>query len=92
MVTYTSSNEITVEGDSFIDIISYEFKYIYSDGIENILSVQTSSIANIPFTSENGEKMLISYLYKTVGDISDYTNQISFFYASVPSMMQTPYI
>ena len=42
-VTYTSSNEITVEGDSFIDVILYDFKYIYSDGTENILSDQTSS-------------------------------------------------
>ena len=48
--------------------------------------------ANIPCTSKNGEKILISYLYKTVGDISDYSNQISFFCASVPSIIQTPYI
>ena len=91
-VTYTSSNEITVEGDSFTDAISYDFKYIYSDGTENILSDQTSSTANIPCTSKNGEKILISYLYKTLGDISDYSNQISFFCASVPSIMQTPSI
>ena len=86
-VTYTSSNEITVEGDSFIDVILYDFKYIYSDGTENILSDQTSS--RQIYHVQVKMVLLLSYLYKT-GNISNY--QISFFCASVPSIMQTPYI
>ena len=39
-VTFTSSNEIVVQGESFTDAISYNFKYIKSDGTETIISSQ----------------------------------------------------
>ena len=88
-VEFSSSNEITVQGDSFSDALTYDFKYIKSDGTENILEDQTSSSANIPCTAKNGEKIIISYRYKTSGDISEYSNPISFFCADVPGKINT---
>ena len=45
---FTSSNEISVEGDSFSNVLSYDFKYIKSDGTKNILEHQKSNSANLP--------------------------------------------
>jgi len=88
-IEFTSSNEISVEGDSFSDAITYDFKYIKSDGTETILEDQTSNSANIPCTDKNGEKIIISYRYKTSGDVSEYSNPISFFCADVPGKIST---
>ena len=85
MVTYISSNEIVVQGESFTDAISYDFKYIKSDGTETIISS-----ANILCSSKNGEKIIISYRYNTLGELSENFTQISFFYVSVPSIMENP--
>ena len=88
-VEFPSSNEISIEGDSFSDSLSHYFKYIKSDGTEIILEDQTSNSANIPCTDKNGEKIIISYRYKTSGDVSEYSNPISFFCADVPGKIST---